>query len=153
MRFATSAPETDSTSHVRSVAAVRSTSLSSAGSARSFRWTPPRSNPDGVGSSSDFTVSRDSSSSICCDLRGIGYSDQFTQVPTVDDWVVDAIAVLDAVGVDQVAVVATGHGGLAGVQLAARHPERVSRLVLANTFARSVRADDYPLRRDSRTGS
>ena len=90
---------------------------------------------------------------IKLDLRGIGYSDQFTQVPTVDDWVVDAIAVLDAVGVDQVAVVATGHGGLAGVQLAARHPERVSRLVLANTFARSVRADDYPLRRDSRTGS
>ena len=82
------------------------------------------------------------------DLRGIGYSDQLVETPTVDDWVVDAVAVLDAVGVDKVAVLATSFGGFGAIQLAADHPERVSSLVLANTAARFSRADDYRIGED-----
>ncbi len=77
------------------------------------------------------------------DLRGIGYSDPLTREPTVEDWVADAIAVLDALGAERVSVLASSYGGFAAIQLAAQHPERIDKLVLANTGARFTRADDY----------
>jgi len=56
----------------------------------------------------------------------------------------DAIAVLDALGLGQVAVLAPRDSSLEGLLLAATYPERVSRLVIINGFARLRRADDYP---------
>jgi pimeloyl-ACP methyl ester carboxylesterase len=79
------------------------------------------------------------------DLRGVGYSDPFATAPTMDDYVADAIAVLDAFGLDQAVVFASSFGGMIAVELAARHPERVSRLVLANTAARFGPDDDNQL--------
>jgi pimeloyl-ACP methyl ester carboxylesterase len=90
---------------------------------------------------------------IKLDLRGIGYSDQFSEVPSVDDWVADAIAVLDAVGADQVIVLATSFGGFAAIQLAAQYPERVAKLVLANSGARFVQTDDYSAGATPESGS
>jgi pimeloyl-ACP methyl ester carboxylesterase len=81
---------------------------------------------------------------IKLDLRGVGYSDPLVGTPTVDDWVADAIAVLDAVGAERVNLLASSFGGFAAIQLAAQHPERVAKLVLANTAAKFLQAEDYP---------
>jgi len=83
---------------------------------------------------------------VAFDPRGIGLSDR-TQPPdtiTLDDWVDDAVAVLDASALDRVDVFASGHGGLIGLALAGRHGQRVRSITLMNAFARATRAPDYP---------
>jgi class 3 adenylate cyclase/pimeloyl-ACP methyl ester carboxylesterase len=83
---------------------------------------------------------------ICFDKRGSGVSDpvQLDDPPTLERWMDDAIAVLDAVGAAPVAVIGDTEGGPMAMLLAATFPERVSRLVLVNSFARWRRAGDYP---------
>ncbi len=81
------------------------------------------------------------------DFRGIGRSDPVdagTEL-TADMLASDAIAVLDALEVDRAHVVCEG-GSFASVGLimAATQPERVRSLVLANSTARTIVADDYP---------
>ncbi|XNL82148.1 alpha/beta fold hydrolase [Actinomadura madurae] len=78
------------------------------------------------------------------DERGCGLSDW--QVPGFgfDDWVDDLEAVVEAVGLDRFPLLGVSQGGAVAVAYAARHPERVSRLVLAGAYARGrhVRARD-----------
>jgi class 3 adenylate cyclase/pimeloyl-ACP methyl ester carboxylesterase len=57
----------------------------------------------------------------------------------------DLTAVLDAVGFDRPTMVGTGESGAMAIQFSANHPDRVSALVLVNSFAHYVREDDYPL--------
>jgi class 3 adenylate cyclase len=80
------------------------------------------------------------------DLRGIGLSDPLgsSDTPTVEQWASDTLAVLDAEAVSHTAVLGVSFGGLAALLLAATHPERISSLVLVNSFARLTRSDDYP---------
>jgi len=70
---------------------------------------------------------------VTFDHRGFGRSacdpEQFS--PTRFEH--DAIAVLDALGIDRADVVCQSMGGWTGVRLAAFFPDRVRRLVLANT--------------------
>jgi len=84
---------------------------------------------------------------ICFDRRGTGVSDAvpLAQLPTLDEWMDDARVVLDAAGSREAAVIGDTEGGPSAMLLAATHPKRVSSLVLLNTFARMVRADDYPI--------
>lgn len=81
------------------------------------------------------------------DRRGVGLSDPISpeDPPTLEHWVQDARAVLDAVGSER-AVVFGGEqvSGLAAMLLAATHPGRVDSLVLVNTSARIARAPDNP---------
>jgi 2-hydroxymuconate-semialdehyde hydrolase len=70
------------------------------------------------------------------DLLGLGD----TETPAGADWSLPAqadmvIGWLDALGVDTAAVVGHDHGGAVAQLLAARHPERVERLVLSNAEA------------------
>jgi class 3 adenylate cyclase len=80
------------------------------------------------------------------DFIGIGLSDPVSPStpPTLEQWADDAIAVLDAVHSETAAVLACAEVGQVAVLLAASHPERVESLVLVNSFARAVRAPDYP---------
>ena len=79
------------------------------------------------------------------DLRGVGLSDpQSARPATLDDWMSDALAVLDAAGSETAAVIGTTLGAPVGVLLAATHPGRVSHLVLIHAYARARRAPDYP---------
>ena len=64
---------------------------------------------------------------IAYDQRGYG---QTTFEPEAYSPVADAVAVLDAVGVERVAVVGCSIGGGIAVDLALEHPDRVSRLAL-----------------------
>jgi class 3 adenylate cyclase len=56
----------------------------------------------------------------------------------------DLIAVLDAVGFARPALLAEGGNAGAAIHFSVPHPERVSALVLVNSFAHYVREDDYP---------
>ena len=82
---------------------------------------------------------------VCFDRRGSGVSDPvpLAALPTIDDWMDDARVVLDACGMERAAVIADGEGGPMAIMLAATHPERVSALVLRNTFARMERDARY----------
>jgi pimeloyl-ACP methyl ester carboxylesterase len=81
------------------------------------------------------------------DPRGIGLSDPLPAgtVPTIEDGMADALAVLDSAGIEQASVLGPGFGAHIAVLLAATHPERVRSLVLVNGSARFVRDDDYPI--------
>ena len=84
---------------------------------------------------------------ICLDKRGSGVSDPvpLASVPTIETWMDDAIAVMDAAGIRSAAVLGDTEGGPMAAVLAASHPERVTALVLVNTFARWTRTDGYPV--------
>jgi class 3 adenylate cyclase len=56
----------------------------------------------------------------------------------------DLTAVLDAVGFERPALVAEELTGGRAIHFSVTHPERVSALVLVNTYAHYVREDDYP---------
>ena len=83
---------------------------------------------------------------ICVDKRGSGVSEPVAieEDMTLDLWLDDFIAVLDHVGSTQAAVIGDTEGGPVSILFTATFPDRVSSLVLINSFARFRRADDYP---------
>jgi class 3 adenylate cyclase/pimeloyl-ACP methyl ester carboxylesterase len=84
---------------------------------------------------------------ILFDRRGTGGSDRLPNklFPTWEEWTDDVGAVLDAAGSNRTAVFAAGDAGPIAILFVAMHPERVSGLVLFNTTARFMAADDYPV--------
>jgi pimeloyl-ACP methyl ester carboxylesterase/DNA-binding CsgD family transcriptional regulator len=70
------------------------------------------------------------------DLRGSGLSDRGVEAQSLDLWLEDLAAVLDAAGVDQCALLGVCQGGPIAVAFAAHRPERVRSLVLYGTYAR-----------------
>jgi len=78
------------------------------------------------------------------DKRGTGLSDRPPGVPTLEERMEDARAVMDAVGLQRAHVMGWSEGGPLAVLLAVTHPERVQSLVLYGTQACFVRKDDYP---------
>jgi DNA-binding SARP family transcriptional activator/pimeloyl-ACP methyl ester carboxylesterase len=81
------------------------------------------------------------------DKRGMGLSDR-PETVDVDAWTLDALGVLDAIGAARAVVLGVSGGSLTAIQLAARHPERVSALVLFNGHARQLAGDDYAVGHD-----
>ena len=80
---------------------------------------------------------------IAMDNRGAGRSDKPRGVYSLDQMADDAIAVLDAAGVERAHVMGASMGGAIAQILAVRRPERVSSLVLACTACRH-----HPWRRE-----
>jgi class 3 adenylate cyclase len=80
------------------------------------------------------------------DARGVGMSDPMDPASptTLDQWVDDAVSVLDACGSTRAGVLAPRDSALQGILLAASFPDRVSALVVVNGMARFARAEDYP---------
>jgi class 3 adenylate cyclase len=80
------------------------------------------------------------------DRRGIGLSDPVapSDPPTLEQWVDDAIAVLDAVGSEKTVVLGSVEASPVALLLTALHPDRVEALVLVNAFPRALVDDDYP---------
>ena len=78
------------------------------------------------------------------DKRGTGLSDRPGGVQPVEARMEDALAVLDAAGVERAHVLGWSEGGPLGLLLAARHPDRVSSLVLYGTQACFHQTADYP---------
>jgi pimeloyl-ACP methyl ester carboxylesterase/DNA-binding CsgD family transcriptional regulator len=72
------------------------------------------------------------------DCRGCGLSDRDIEAITLDAFVSDLEAVVDAAGLDRFALMGMSQGGAVSIVYAARHPERVSHLVLCGAFARGM---------------
>jgi pimeloyl-ACP methyl ester carboxylesterase/DNA-binding winged helix-turn-helix (wHTH) protein len=70
------------------------------------------------------------------DERACGMSDWDVPSFTFDDWVDDLETVVDAVGLDRFPVLGVSQGGAVAVAYAVRHPDRVSRLILAGAYSR-----------------
>ncbi|MGH9269862.1 MAG: adenylate/guanylate cyclase domain-containing protein [Ilumatobacteraceae bacterium] len=83
---------------------------------------------------------------IMLNQRGMGLSDPISldASMTAEDWIDDVRTVMDAVGVERVCLIGTGTAGTMAMLLAATQPDRVSRLVLVNSTARTAADDDYP---------
>lgn len=78
------------------------------------------------------------------DKRGTGMSDRSPGVPTPDERMADARAVMDATGLTSAHVLGWSEGGPLGILLSVAHPERVRSLSLYGTQATFRRRDDYP---------
>jgi class 3 adenylate cyclase/alpha-beta hydrolase superfamily lysophospholipase len=70
------------------------------------------------------------------DPRGVGLSDRDVEDFSIDARVCDLEAVAHRLGLTEFALLAVEDGGLASITYAARYPDRVSRLVLVNCYAR-----------------
>jgi class 3 adenylate cyclase len=84
---------------------------------------------------------------ILFDRRGSGFSDHPPpeQIASWEHFAEDLEAVLDAAGSEQAAIFASFDGGPIAMTYAATHPDRVSSLILWNSYARWFVADDYPI--------
>jgi pimeloyl-ACP methyl ester carboxylesterase len=73
---------------------------------------------------------------VIFDKRGTGMSDRVGDLPGVDERMDDLRAVMDAVGMQQAALLGISEGGPLAALFAATYPQRCSALVLYGTFAR-----------------
>jgi len=88
---------------------------------------------------------------IRCDERGSGLSDWNVDDLSLDAWVRDLEAVVEAQHVDRCALLGISQGGAAAVAFAARHPERVSHLILCGAYTRGWRHRGDPREIEART--
>jgi len=70
---------------------------------------------------------------VTIDHRGFGYSKDQPNKPGRQNFVADLEGLLDRLKVDRVSLVGQSMGGLTVLGFAARHPERVSALILSDT--------------------
>ena len=81
---------------------------------------------------------------IVYDKVGTGISGRIAHVPTLEQRMEEALAVLDAAGSEQAAVLGLSEGGLMSVLFAATHPERTRALVLYGSFPCGRYDDSLP---------
>ena len=73
---------------------------------------------------------------VMFDKRGTGMSDRVTEMPGLDQRMDDLRAVMDAVAMEQAAVLSLSEGGSLAALFAATYPHRCSALILYGAFAR-----------------
>jgi pimeloyl-ACP methyl ester carboxylesterase/DNA-binding winged helix-turn-helix (wHTH) protein/class 3 adenylate cyclase len=81
---------------------------------------------------------------ILFDKRGTGLSDPVTRLPTLEQRMDDVRAVLDAAGSRRAVLLGVSEGGPMCSLFAATHPAQTEALVMIGTYARRLRAPDYP---------
>jgi pimeloyl-ACP methyl ester carboxylesterase/DNA-binding winged helix-turn-helix (wHTH) protein len=81
---------------------------------------------------------------ILFDKRGTGLSDRVGDLPTLEQRVDDVRAVLDAVGSRRAVLLGISEGGPMCSLFAATHPGQTEALIMFGTYARRLRAIDYP---------
>ena len=81
---------------------------------------------------------------ILFDKRGTGLSDRVGDLPTLEQRVDDVRAVLDAVGSRRAVLLGISEGGPMCSLFAATHPGQTEALIMFGTYARRLRAPDYP---------
>jgi pimeloyl-ACP methyl ester carboxylesterase len=69
------------------------------------------------------------------DLRGFGRSGTMSPPSSVDDHADDVVGILDKLGIERATVAGLSMGGYVAFALVRRHPQRLARLILADTRA------------------
>jgi pimeloyl-ACP methyl ester carboxylesterase/DNA-binding SARP family transcriptional activator len=92
-----------------------------------FDWTSPVWRHWLMGLSQDHTLVR-------YDERGCGLSDRNVNEFSLDAWVLDLETVVNALGLDRFPLFGMSRGGPIAIAYTARHPERVSHLILYGGF-------------------
>lgn len=81
---------------------------------------------------------------IVYDHRGTGRSDRaLPDTVTVDDLADDMLSLMDALGIPKASIIGHAAGGVAGLALALKAPDRLDRLIVVNGW---VKADPHFLR-------
>ena len=75
------------------------------------------------------------------DERACGLSEQNPTDMSLDAWVLDLECIVDTCGLDRFALLGISQGCAVSIEYAARHPERVSALILHGGYAAGWRAD------------
>lgn len=70
------------------------------------------------------------------DQRGCGLSDWSPPEVSFEAWIADLEAVVDSLGLERFPLLGMSQGGAIAIAYAARHPEKVSQLVLCGAYAR-----------------
>lgn len=81
---------------------------------------------------------------IVFDKRGTGLSDQVAALPTLEERMDDIRAVMEATGSDRAALLGSTEGGAICALFGATYPARTSALIMYGSYAKRLRADDYP---------
>jgi pimeloyl-ACP methyl ester carboxylesterase len=81
---------------------------------------------------------------ILFDKRGTGLSDRSVEVATLEERMDDVRAVLDAVSSSRAALLGYSEGGTMCLLFAATYPDRTAALITIGSYARRLRAPDYP---------
>ena len=81
---------------------------------------------------------------ILFDKRGTGLSDRVAYLPTLEERMDDVRAVLNAVGSRRAVLLGVSEGGPMCSLFAATHPDKTEALIMVGTYARRLRAPDYP---------
>ncbi|MFN9449001.1 MAG: alpha/beta fold hydrolase [Rubrivivax sp.] len=82
---------------------------------------------------------------VSYDHRGTGISVTSTDSIAFDNLVADALAVLDSYGIDECVLAAESAGAQTALAVAARHPERVTHLVIVDgMYSRGIAIDNDP---------
>lgn len=83
---------------------------------------------------------------VLFDKRGTGLSDPLpaAQPPTLENWIDDVRAVMDAARSERACILGQGGGAPMAAVFAAFHPDRADRLVLSNAWCRLTQAPDFP---------
>jgi len=89
-----------------------------------------------------LTTLADGRTLVRYDQRGCGLSERDVTRFSIDTWVEDLEAVVDAAGLDRFALLGLSNAAPVAVAYAARHPDRVSHLVLCGGFAQGRLAQD-----------
>jgi esterase len=84
---------------------------------------------------------------IATDARGHGESGRPTNSYAPQDFVADAIAVLDALAIERPLIVGHSMGGTHAIRIAAAHPDRVQRLVVVDAGPEPMREGSERARR------
>lgn len=85
----------------------------------------------------DFSVAR-------FDMRGTGLSDRICEEQGLDAWVRDVESVVDGMGWRRFDLLGMCQGGAIALRYAHRHPERVKRLVVYNSYANGAFSEGVP---------
>jgi pimeloyl-ACP methyl ester carboxylesterase/DNA-binding winged helix-turn-helix (wHTH) protein len=81
---------------------------------------------------------------ILFDKRGTGLSDRIPDLPSLEERMEDVRAVLNAAGSRRAVLLGVSEGGPMCSLFAATYPEQTEALVMIGTYARRLRAPDYP---------
>jgi pimeloyl-ACP methyl ester carboxylesterase/DNA-binding winged helix-turn-helix (wHTH) protein/class 3 adenylate cyclase len=81
---------------------------------------------------------------ILFDKRGTGLSDRIADLPSLEERMDDVRAVLNAAGSRRAVLLGVSEGGPMCSLFAATYPDQTEALIMIGTYARRLRAADYP---------